>query len=285
MQWITLGERELMKSKISCMNKPNFNIVFIVLVYRNVDDLIDFFKYNKVKNSKVIVVNSFYDESSDHEFRKIASINCADIITVPNKGYGAGNNRGIEYAIAHYNFNFLVISNADITIRTFSETILQKFHNCIIAPKIITRTGKNQNPSSPFKPNKIIEKLQYKAYKGNHRKLIIAFYAWSRFQKIIFYIIKRFKHRIFSPHGAFFIMPKNILLDLIPIYNEEMFLFFEENHLGKHAKLNGIKIVYAPEIVIDHKEDGSVSLLKTDNFNLMKDSYMKMYEYWNNIEP
>lgn len=262
------------------MDKPHFNIVFVVLVYRNTNDLIDFFKHNQVKNSKVIVINSFYDKKSDIEFKKIAAINLADFITVPNKGYGAGNNRGVEYAIANYDFNYLIISNADITIRTFSEIVIQNYPNCIIAPKILTISGKNQNPSSPFKPNRIVEKLWYKAYKGNHKKIIIAFYAWSRLQKIVYYVIKKFKHRIYSPHGAFFIIPYNILLDLIPLYNERMFLFFEENHLGKHAELKNIKIIYTSEIVIDHKEDGSVSMLDSDSFELMKDSYIKLYEYW-----
>lgn len=269
------------------MNKPYYNIIFVVLVYRNTNDLLDFFKSNKVKQSKVIVVNSFYDDNSDNEFKKIASINSADIITVPNKGYGAGNNRGIEYAILNYDFNFLIISNADITIRFFSEDVLHKYNNCIIAPKIINKNGRNQNPSSPFPPQKFVEKLKYKVYKGNHKKIIFAFYAWSRFQKIFYYIIKKFKHYIFSPHGAFFIIPQSILLKLVPLYNEEMFLFYEENHLGKRAKLNNIKIIYTPEIVIDHKEDGSVSLLETDNFELMKDSYVKLYEFWhsaNNIK-
>ena len=262
------------------MNKKHFDIVFVVLVYRNTDDLVDFFQNFTIENSKVIVVNSFYDSESDSTFRSIATINNADFITVPNKGYGAGNNRGIEFAISNFEFKYLIISNADITIRNFSMNLLLRNNDCIIAPKILTKSGKNQNPSSPFKPNKFIEWMLYRVYKGNHSKSVIIFYAWSRLQKIIYYIIQKFKKEVYSPHGAFVIIPFEVLLKLIPIFNEDVFLFYEENHLGKLAQSKRIKTIYSPDIVIDHKEDGSVSLLDTNNFDLMKDAYIKLYEYW-----
>lgn len=261
-------------------NKSYFDLIFVVLVYRNTNDLKDFFRNFTLDNAKVVVVNSYFDSRSDNEFKKIATAYNADFITVPNEGYGAGNNRGIEYAVNHYDFNFLIISNADITIRHFSNEILHKNKHCIIAPKILTKTGKNQNPSSPFKPNRLIELLLYHTYRGNHSKLVIAFYAFSRLQKILYYAIKRFKKHIYSPHGAFIIIPHKLLLQLIPIFNEDVFLFYEENHLGKLAESKAIKTIYSPEIIIDHKEDGSVSLLNANNFDLMKDAYIKMYEYW-----
>ena len=72
-----------------------YRVVFVVLVYRNTQDLRDFFKYNDTKDSHTIVVNSYYDEQTENEFKKIASKAEADFISVPNKGYGAGNNAGM----------------------------------------------------------------------------------------------------------------------------------------------------------------------------------------------
>lgn len=264
------------------MRKPHYKFVFVVLVYRNTQDLIDFFESNTLlSRAKVIVVNSFYDDESEQKFIKIASEYNADFLSVPNKGYGAGNNRGVEYAIENYDFDYLIISNADITIEKFPETILDKYKDSLLAPKLITRTGKNQNPSSPFKSIPLIETLLYKVYKGNHRKIVIVFYAWSRLQKIIYYSISKLRRKVHAPHGAFFLIPRNLLMRLVPLYNEDMFLFYEENHLGKLANQKGIKTIYVPEIIIRHKEDGSVALLNADDFELMKDSYMTLYEYWN----
>lgn len=262
--------------------KPHYNIIFVVLVYRNTYDLDDFFKSNSIPNSKVVVVNSFYDKESEELFRIIANKNNADFISVPNNGYGSGNNKGIEYALYHYDFDYLIISNADVCIEKFDTELLTRFTNTVIAPKVVTLKGKNQNPSSPFSPSKFREKIVSKLYRDRHMHLIYAYYAWSRLSKIIYYTISKFNRNIFSPHGAFFIIPYSVLKRIVPIFNEDMFLFFEEHHFGQLAKKNGVSIKYVPEIVIRHKEDGSISYLSESIFNLMRQSYLVYYDYWFN---
>lgn len=258
-----------------------YNIIFIVLVYRNTADLEDFFNKNHIDNSKTIVVNSFYDKESECKFNHIAKSNNADFISVPNNGYGAGNNRGIEYALANYSFKYLIISNADITIEKFDPYLLDKYANYIIAPKLLTLKGKNQNPSTPFKNGHLMEYLTYLFYRGNHKYLIFISYILSRLSKILFYSISNIRKTIYSPHGAFFIMPYGILSKLIPIYNENMFLFYEENHFGRLAESLHIKTIYVPDIVIRHKEDGSVAYLSDGIFSHMRNSYLTYYKYWN----
>lgn len=125
------------------MKKMKFDIVFVVLVYRNIRDLRDFFNSNEIPDSKTIVVNSFYDDESECEFKEIAESNQADFLSVPNKGYGAGNNRGIDYALSNYDFNYLIVSNADITISRFRKDLIDKFPNAVLAPKILTLNNKN----------------------------------------------------------------------------------------------------------------------------------------------
>lgn len=263
--------------------KPRYDLVFIVLVYRNTSDLSDFFKSNTLSDAKTIVVNSYYDEETELEFKRLAHEHCADFISVPNKGYGAGNNAGIAYAIENYSFKYLIVSNADITIEKFNRNIFEGFKDTIFAPKILTISGKNQNPSSPFRPSKLREGIVNKIYSGNHRHLIVLFYVWSRLSKIIYYLISPLRKKIEAPHGAFFIMPYSVVSRLMPIFNEKMFLFFEENHLGKLARKNNISIRYTPEIVIRHKEDGSINYLSTSIFPLMRQSYMEYYSYWNKL--
>ena len=98
------------------MSLNKFDFVFVVLTYRNTKDLSSFFINNTITDSKVIVVNSFYDESTEVEFQKISNENMADFINVENLGYGNGNNTGIEFAINNYEFKFLIISNPDVLI-------------------------------------------------------------------------------------------------------------------------------------------------------------------------
>lgn len=255
-----------------------YKYIFIVLVYKNTADLIDFFAHLDIEESHVLVVNSYYDDATEEQFKKIAAENNADFLSVENRGYGFGNNCGIEYALNNYDFDFLIISNADITVRKLNPATISKTK--VTAPKILTLRGKNQNPSSPFSPSKLLDNLLLKTYEGNHNKLIWAFWTYSRFTKILYYCISGIRKKVFSPHGAFIIIPKHILSTCIPLFNEKMFLFNEESHLGRLLKKNGFEVEYNPEIVIDHKEDGSVSLLNASIFNLQKESFLELYKYW-----
>lgn len=257
-----------------------YDIIFVVLVYRNTTDLSDFFNHNNVPNSKTIVVNSYYDEESQNEFMRIAKANCADFISVPNNGYGAGNNKGCKYALENYEFDYLVISNADILIDNFSVEVLNNYRECIIAPKLINLKGRNQNPSMPFAPSKVYERIRRWVFMGDHRKLLIVCYAYSRFLKIVFNTFYRSRREIFSAHGAFVILPYAILNKLYPLFNESMFLFCEEEHLARHAINNGIKTVYVPEILIRHKEDGSMSVASENLFVRTKQSFLEYYNCW-----
>lgn len=257
-----------------------YDVVIIVLVYRNSNDLQCFFDSLKINNCKVIVVNSYYDIESENRFKEIAQKNDADYISVPNKGYGAGNNLGCRYALDNYLFKYLVISNADVTIDVFNLSELIKYEDSIIAPKIINLSNKPQNPSMPFKPCALFEKMRFWIYRGNHSKIIWIYYAYLRLTKVIYYAISRYKKEIFSAHGSFVIFPFSVVQRLYPFYNEEMFLFNEEEHLGRHALCNGIKTYYVPEIIIRHKEDGSMNLANMNEFEKKKQSYLVYYWYW-----
>lgn len=260
--------------------KKYYDIIFVVLVYRNVEDLKDFFKHLVCNNSKTIVVESFFSKETTEKFKDIAKQYDADFIPVPNLGYGAGNNRGCRYAIDNYKFDYLIVSNADVIIKKLDYVSLKKYDNSIIAPKILNLKGKNQNPSSPFKFLGFSERLAYIMYKGNHTKLIWLYFALSRLKKMVFHITKCFNNRIFSAHGAFVIFPKKVIDVLFPLYNEEMFLFNEEEHLGRLAASKKIKTYYNSKIEILHKEDGSIKISSINEFELLKQSFLVYYKHW-----
>ena len=265
---------------IMSKEKEYYDIVFVVLTYRNTKDLEDFFRYNKIPQSHTIVVNSFYDELSEKAFKEISINNDADFLSVPNRGYGAGNNSGCKYALENYSFKYLIISNADVMIDTFKVESIEQYKDSIIAPKIINLSGKNQNPSVPFKPSEMLERFRYWIYKGNHQKILWLYFVLSRLKKIFYYFLSPFRRKIFSAHGAFLIVPEDVLKKLYPLYNEDMFLFNEEEHLGRYAKQKGIDTYYVPEIIIRHKEDGSISVANINEFEKLKQSYLVYYKCW-----
>jgi len=256
------------------------DFISIVLVYRNTDDLKEFFANYALPNSKVVVVNSFYDDESELVFSKIAEDNNADFISVPNKGYGAGNNKGVEYALKNYDFKYLIVSNADIIIKDLNLSRVQQYGDMIIAPEIRNANGKRQNPSVPFTPSRMKEHMHYWIVKGKHYKIIWFLFIWSRLNKIFYYVICKWKKTIFSAHGAFVIFPKEVLTRLVPLYNERMFLFNEEEHLGRLAASKGIKTCYAEDIKIYHKEDGSMKVANVNQMEQIGKSYLVYYDRW-----
>jgi len=252
-----------------------YDFVFVVLVYRNTIDLEDFFQSFKISNSKVVVVNSYYDEESKATFESIALKNDAVFLNVENKGYGYGNNRGCEYALKHFDFKYLVISNADIEIKKLDLSQLSDNH--ITAPEIVTLKNKQQNPYMPYYPP-FYERVKYFLLK---RKSKLEIFCWI-YSRLIreFYLMFHKRGYVFSAHGAFFITPKKIVEKLFPFYNEKMFLFIEEEHLAMKARENGVKFYYDSSIKIKHKEDGSVSFLKGGENEILRQSYLEFFETW-----
>ena len=266
---------------ISKKEKVKLDFVFVVLVYRNTQDLKDFFESLTTPNNKVIVVNSFYDEESEKEFRRIAEANNADFLSVPNKGYGAGNNRGIEYALAHYDFKYLIISNADIIIRHLDVASLNSSAKAIWAPSIHTLSGKQQNPHMPFHCS-LIDKLKYYYFKKNNWNVIMFFCALNKLFRLSFLGLIRFfnSNKIYSAHGSFVIIPKRVLEKLVPLYDENVFLFTEEENLAMNAKSHSIATYFIPKVKIQHKEDGSTSSISDKQRDITRESFITFYEKW-----
>lgn len=257
----------------------DFDFVFIVLVYRNTQDLVEFFKSFDIKSSKVIVVNSYYDEETKEIFKRIAEENNADFLNVPNNGYGSGNNRGIEYAKNNYLFKFLIVCNSDIKILQLS--IQNIIPNVINAPKIITKRGRNQNPHIPYY-SKLIDYFKFKILQSKRVRFIYLPIAINKLSKGLFKLLSKFYTRcIFAPHGAFIIFPYDFINIVSPLFNEKMFLFCEEDHIGMMARKFNCKICYNPKIVIYHKTDGSIGLEKNFKiFEHIRNSTISYYEYW-----
>lgn len=264
-----------------------YTCVFIVLTYKNTRDIETYLENFNVENSKIIIVNSFYDAFTAAAIKETALRYHCDFIDVENKGYGYGNNIGIRHAIDNYSFDYLIISNPDIEIKKFNLSFLNNNVDSIFAPKIITKDGRRQNP---FYYNNlfIITALEYIFVKSNADVLLLIPYAINKVYRearlMLHKIFKLSKERIYASHGSFLIIGKNALMRMFPIYNENMFLYIEEKHLAKLARSKGIVSYYVPNIEVLHKEDGSSD--EISNANLRKignDSYREYFKYWHNL--
>lgn len=243
------------------MSKIDF--VFIVLTFKNTDDikeLVDSIKKNFAQYLyKIVIVNSYFDETTKNIIINFAKNNYCDFFNIENKGYGYGNNQGIIYANKKYNYKFLIIANPDTKIikNNFNFSLYES-KKIVIAPIIKNLLGKNQNPYWVIK-NRITELLIYIGYKRN---LILLTYLGIIINKIVRIIFNKFNHNsyIYAAHGSFVIFSKKTLETIGLPYDEKMFLFGEEKLLAHILENKKIQTYYTKKIEILHKEDGSLKL-------------------------
>lgn len=264
------------------MKKVRF--VIVILVYRNIEDLEEclFSIQEKIPDHKSIVVNSYYDEESKNKAWEVAQKYDSDFINTENKGYSFGNNKGIEYALQKYNFDSLIVSNPDIVIQSFFiDKMQRKYTDVILAPTIITASGKNQNPMA-VKKNRGIEYIKYLGFKKDCKWIVYFGILLSKISRSISVKRNQLKgdkdFKIYAAHGSFVILGKEALEKLYPIYDEKMFLFAEENVLAYKAREKNIETYFTKYIVVKHKEDGSMKLSDLSLSSELRKSNIYYYE-------
>lgn len=265
-------------------DKNTFQYVFVILTYRSSEDLTECLQSIKEKfaNYKAVIVNSFYDDKTQESIFSIGlDFNC-ECISVENRGYGYGNNRGIQFCKENYNFEYLVVCNPDIVVLK-NELNSSDFPEgkCVIAPIIKTANGKEQNPYWAS-DNKVCEYLIYKGYKN--RNLVVLYFAIAVNKVIrcisnkIFTLSKHHRKKVYACHGSFVIYSAEVLDELCPLYDEKMFLFAEEAYTARMFKNRNIPVIYTKDISILHKEDGSMNIAKLDTTSEARKSVIYYYE-------
>ncbi len=240
----------------------DWDIVYVVLVYRNAGDLSDFLRslsQNCPLRYRVVVVNSFCGETYRAETERISRESGCDFLNVENRGYGAGNNAGIAYARARYRFRWLAVCNPDTVLRRMPPDPACGAGG-VCGPDIRTRTGKRQNPCMPL-PGPVREKLLRRYAVGGGRAGFWGAVAINKAERILFlWRYARSRHRVYALHGSFLVFSAAALEKLGEPFDPRMFLFREEDHLARRCRQLGIPMLYDPRIQVFHKEDGSLRL-------------------------
>lgn len=252
------------------MKQKKYRVIFVALVYRNIQDVVEFIEDKKKLgfSYKIVIVNSFYDKESDQEFRKIAKDNAADYISVENRGYGYGNNVGIKYALSNYTFDYIVVANPDTQIEAFSLDKLSRYGASLIGPVIHTLSGKNQNPYWAVH-NPLAEKWIYRGHVYNKRSLLVAGIIFNKAIRLAWLFLAGLTayrwSRVFALHGSFVIYPYALFAKLGDApYDEAIFLFAEEADMAHTLKKLGVQSHVTSCVRVLHKEDGSMNVAKID---------------------
>ncbi len=262
--------------------KNRYKYVFAVLTYRNSVDVLDLIASikEKVEDYKIIIVNNFYDEESEKEIKKIADENSCDFISSENLGYSVGNHKAIRFAKENYDFDYVIVANPDTIIKKFDEKLMAKAPYGVIAPQIISKSGRNQNPMVAYN-SKFACKMLYKGIKDDKKFAFnvgrIINKGLSIFKKIIKALTFRKFIKIYQPHGSFMMIPSRVIDAIGMPFDENLFLFAEEGVIAWKLKRKNIPVYYTAEVSVYHKEDGSMQF-RSDISQRCKEASIYFYE-------
>ena len=230
----------------------------VVLNYNDYKTTIDFIE--KVKNFKVletiVIIDNHSTDNSFYYLEKLQSNKIEVIQTEDNKGYASGNNIGIKYLIDNFNIDNIIISNPDIILKEEDLnkliSIIEKNNIDLLAPII----KQNNELIRGWKtPNFIDDLLSNINGLGRIVKKRLC-YSDDHYNNEL--------SEVEAVSGCFFIIKSQIIKE-IGYFDENTFLYYEENILGKKLQKNNKKSFICNDITVTH--DLSVSIDK--NFNTL----------------
>lgn len=220
---------------------------------------------------KILVVDN---HSTDDSLEKLKSLENDKIIVVDsgqNKGYGAGNNFGIRYLNEKYNSGYILVCNPDVVIseKVMIElnSFLEKNSDYAVVAPMMEIPGKGYQYTA-FKNEKIFPFV-----------MSVELFFAKRFSPLYLKISKQQNSAIdvFSVAGSLFMIDSHKIAGT-ELYDEKMFLYFEEFVLGKKIEERNYKVALLPNISFVHNH--SVSISKTYSNVLKKHLiYLRSYRY------
>lgn len=222
-------------------------------------------------NYKIIIVDN---DSPDNAYQVIAETfaDASDVVvlkTESNLGFAKGNNVGYQYAVKHFQSDFIVLLNNDVLLFQdgFYGFINRKFDECpfaVFGPMILTKDGVyTSNPvsfdNSPRTENKVLHLI-----KKNKVKLILAKLHMLKFVSKHIHNKEKVDGLCYLQdlinvclHGSFMVFSKQYISSFPHGLDERTFMYGEEPLLQLHVLHAGMKTLYSPNYIVYHKEDVS----------------------------
>lgn len=262
-------------------------VAVIIVNYNDIEDTVSYvqkLKQYEVINRIVVVDNLSTTIGAFENLQKLQDEKTYVIQSDKNGGYNYGNNVGIRYLVEkNEEYDYIIVSNPDIDVEenAIKEclSVLEKNNDvAIVAPRMVNRENKPIRRSA--------WKLRTFGLDVIHstRLLEILFYKKLRNGE---YSEKEFENKeleVDAISGAFFIIKSKVLKE-IGLFDENVFLFYEEDILAKTLKEKKYKIISLNSVKFVHYESQTIG--KTFSYyNKMKQLYKsKIYyhEKYNNI--
>lgn len=248
--------------------------------YETTKRLLDNVKDYKVLKEIVVVDNRSTDNSLE-ELRKLKNKKITIIDSGENKGYSYALNVGCKYLIDKYKSLNIVISNSDIIIdneldiKDLNSYISTK--NVIVGPTIIQGNDLNRGFKIPTPWQDIKQNIVFFGKRVLAKELS---YPDNYYHKDI--------SKVDTVSGCFFMISSKHLEDM-GYFDENVFLYYEENIMGIKTKKLGKNIIVCNNVDVIHDHSVSIdkSLKRIKKYDILKTSqeyFEKNYNGANKIE-
>ena len=240
--------------------------------YENTIKLINNIKDYKILDEIVVVDNKSTDSSKE----KLSSIKDITLIcNDKNEGFAKAINIGCKYLINKYKDMYIFISNTDIEIKKESDLkeLVNSFKKdiAIVGPTI-------KEPSCLVRGWKLTSVkddilLNIPLINRIYRNKKIS-YPDSHYNSNISYVD--------MVKGCFFCIDSKALVS-VNYYDENTFLYFEENIMAKKLKVRGYKTIINNEVVVNHNHEAAISknVNNINKYKITKDSFMYYEKNYN----
>lgn len=185
-----------------------------------------------------------------------------------NDNYGFAKANDVGYLIAKYKFgcNIIVVMNNDIMVtdEMFCEKLIkvnEQNEYDILGPDIVSADGIHQNPNSLVLKSK--EEVKKRLFRLYLTKMLMPAYNIFRKKPKVKKVRPYVKALVYQEplHGACLIFSKKFITQHdLPFY-PDTFLYIEEEILYFLAIKENLKILYSPDITVNHLEDASTNMI------------------------
>lgn len=262
-------------------------VAVIIVNYNDAEETVKYVKkiteYENI--DRIVIVDNLSTEPNTLDLLKSVE-NEKVVILQSNKngGYSYGNNYGIKYLEQQgEKYDYLIISNPDIEVEESAisrclEVLRSDEKLAIAAPRMYDSNDKPIRRSSwkmrtfgldVIHSTRVLELIFYKKLRNGE-------YKESEYSNDLL--------EVEAISGAFFVVKYDILKE-IGMFDENVFLFYEEDILAKKLKEKGYKTISVNDVKFIHYESQTIG--KTlSYYNKMKQLYKsKMYYHkkYNNI--
>lgn len=253
-------------------------IAYVVLHYNAYDVTVKCIESIKRlnANAQIVIVDNNSPNNSGAELERQYSqaSNIHVLLNKDNVGFAKGNNIGYKYAKFNLDAELIIDINNDVTIDQLDfedmvEEIVESDSTIgVIAPKIINRLGKNQNPYR-MGPMSNIKRARYVLtyiayYIGLKSPLWKSTYKMlTRNNNAVTGSYEKKKYDI-VPHGACVIFTPSYVEKSDVAFVPITYFYGEEDILYEYIKRMHLRTIYSPEIRIDHWEKASTSTVGDD---------------------